>query len=182
MFKGLSSIWITVVAILATPATAYFIFHYKYAYDPDVVYSEPVTGFRLAWEKVAEADDFTEYMEKSKTIRNADGTMSIMVLRNYSSPQTSKNEKTYRSKLMIEEIDCSSELLLANQALLYDSEYGKGKVIESQNTASRLPIRIQPSSIAWAKYGAVCDATSAGEDVSWRWRAGVIRPISNRLA
>jgi len=169
MFKKIKSVWLIIGLVAITPSIAYLGFHSKYVYDPDVVYSEPMTGFRLAWEKVAEADDFTEYMEKSKTVRNSDGTMSIMVLRNYSSQQTSKNDNTYRSKLMIEEIDCSSESLLANQALLYDAEFGKGKVVESQNTASRLPIKIKPSSIAWAKYGAVCDASFGRDDVSWRW-------------
>lgn len=140
---------------------AYGVLQIAFPSDPDVVYVKSPSLFAAKWEKVASADDFSEYIDKSKVVRNTDMTITVVSMRNYSRPQSNKNDESiaqYKSEVLTETINCFNQTIETTKVYLIGDNFARGTIVEDPIEITSLPRSVMPASVGHSKVRIACEA------------------------
>lgn len=154
------TIFLTIGSICAMPFMAYGTLQLAFPSDPDVVYVKSPSLFAAKWEKVASADDFSEYIDKSKVVRNTDMTITVVSMRNYSQPQSNKNDESivqYKSEVLNETIDCFNQTIETTKVYLIGDNFARGAIVEDPIEITSLPRSVRPASVGHSKVRIACE-------------------------
>lgn len=129
--------YITIGCVIALPVLIYGIFTKQYPTDPDFIYVPAPNLFAAKWEKVGESETFSQYLNKSKIIKNNDQTISVLVMRNFNPSKSKKDAfgtKLYRSEVASIEIDCFHQTFETTKIYLISGPFANGPLAaEPQN-------------------------------------------------
>lgn len=154
------TILLTIGSICTIPFMAYGALQLAFPSDPDIVYVKSPSLFAAKWEKVASADDFSEYIDKSKVIRNGDMTITTVSMRNYSRPQSNKNDESiveYKSEVLTETIDCFNQTIETTKVYLIGENFARGAIVEDPIEITSLPRVVRPASVGHSKVRIACE-------------------------
>lgn len=161
------SLYITLAIISATPVFGYVALQALYPSDPDLIYIKQPSLFSGAWQKVANSDNFSEYIEPQKIEKNLDSTVQIVTMRNYFKPQFDNdgNQKSgYKSQVSYETIDCFNQTVTVNKMYQLSDHFTKGSLIDEPIELTATPIRVNPHSVGFIKIRKICELSNLSAD------------------
>jgi len=155
--------YITVGCVIALPILIYGIFTKQYPTDPDFIYVPAPNLFAAKWEKVGESETFSQYLNKSKIIKNNDQTISVLVMRNFSSSKSKKDSfstKPYRSEVASIEIDCFHKTFETTKIYLITGSFANGPLAEEPQEIFANPLPAKSGSVGLQLIDSACTAVN----------------------
>lgn len=154
------SICISIFLVMIIPLDAYLALQYFIPSDPDVVYVKSPSLFSAKWEKVAEAENFSEYLDRERVLSNTDSTVSVVSMRNYSKGQSNKygkKEDKYKSIVLNQTIDCFNGTIETTKMYLIEGHFAKGSLIDEPVELIWKPVKPDSSTISGLKIKQACE-------------------------
>jgi hypothetical protein len=146
----IKNIYLIIFAVFSIPSIVLGIFRNQYPIDPDIVYVKSPNLFAEKWEKVGATNEFSQYIVKSRVIKNDDLTITVSVMRNYSGIKRKVKDdiKTqYHSEVVNMDINCFHQTYKTNKTYLLSGYFANGSLIEEPQEDFSMPNRVNRGTI-----------------------------------
>jgi hypothetical protein len=161
------SLYLSLAGIIITPYLAYSAIQVIEPSDPDFVYVKQPSLFAAKWQKVANSENFSEYIDPVKIEKNLDSTVEVVTMRNYYKTQIDNDDDkniTYKSYVSYETVDCFNQTITVNKIYLLGDHFAGGSLVEEPVEPLTKPIQVHSRSIGFSKIVKVCEIANQNTD------------------
>lgn len=153
------TLYLSLAIILVTPYLAYSAMQAIDPSDPDFVYVSKPSLFAAKWQKVANSENFSEYINPEKIEINIDLTVDVVTMRNYFKSQIDADGEgvAYKSQVSYETVDCFNQTITINKMFLLGGHFSSGPLVEDPIEPLSKPISVNARSIGFRKVLKVCE-------------------------